>query len=499
MSNREIQLAWDYHDRTKHSEWSIRANAYGLDWDNKPLPFKIYETIEPIPLPRQAEQTGVAALSAIAQPSAPRDRDSTPNLADLARILYFSAGITKLKQYPGGEILFRAASCTGALYEIDLYIVAGELPDLPAGIYHFEPQDFSLRRLRVGDFRGALVHATGDEPAVAHAPLTIVCSGTYWRNAWKYRTRTYRHFGWDNGTLLSNLLGVSTALGLPTRVVCGFVDDQVNRLLDLETRREVAFSMVPIGQSVAVAATNTDFPALNYPTAKLSSHEIDYPELSEIHAASSLNSEQEARLWRSSVSSVIKPEASNEDGPRDLIEQVILRRGSSRRFKREAITVDQLMIMLRASTRGIDADFLEKATDQLNELYLIVNAVDGLTAGSYFYRRGEDKLELLQEGDFRSRAQHLGLQQALPGDASVAVFLMADLKPIFARLGNRGYRAVQLEAGIIGGRLYLSAYAQRLGATGLTFFDDDVTAFFSPHAAGKSAIFLMALGKGSKS
>ena len=37
--------------------------------------------------------------------------------------------------------------------------------------------------------------------------------------------------------------------------------------------------------------------------------------------------------------------------------------------------------------------------------------------------------------------------------------------------------------------------AWRLGATGLTFFDDDVTAFFSPHAAGKSVMFLIALGQ----
>jgi hypothetical protein len=43
--------------------------------------------------------------------------------------------------------------------------------------------------------------------------------------------------------------------------------------------------------------------------------------------------------------------------------------------------------------------------------------------------------------------------------------------------------------------MYLAAYAERLGATGLTFFDDDVTHFFSPHAIGKSAIFLFAIGK----
>ncbi|MFQ5873270.1 MAG: hypothetical protein ACE5JL_05665 [Dehalococcoidia bacterium] len=72
------------------------------------------------------------------------------------------------------------------------------------------------------------------------------------------------------------------------------------------------------------------------------------------------------------------------------------------------------------------------------------------------------------------------------------------MDPVLERYGNRGYRMAQLEGGIIGGRLYLAAYAQRLGASGLTFFDDDVTEFFSPSARGKSVMFLMALGKSAR-
>ena len=72
------------------------------------------------------------------------------------------------------------------------------------------------------------------------------------------------------------------------------------------------------------------------------------------------------------------------------------------------------------------------------------------------------------------------------------------MKRALERFGNRGYRAAQLEAAIMGGKLYLAAYAQRLGASGLTFFDDDVTEFFSPDAAGKSVMFLIALGKSVK-
>src|SRR5271169_1819545 len=247
MKNRDLTATWEYHDRTKHTSWSIRNNPHFLDWPNRPLPFKIYPTLEPFPLPRDVPQTGVAALSAISQSVVSSSTNSIPDLQDLARILYFSAGITKQREHPGGEIYFRAAACTGALYEIELYVVTGDLPGLDAGVYHFNPADVALRPLRNGDFRGNLAQATAMEPAVAHAPATIVCTGTYWRNAWKYQARTYRHFGWDNGTLLANMLAVSAASGLPAKIVLGFVDAEVNRLLDLETRREVSLCLVPIG------------------------------------------------------------------------------------------------------------------------------------------------------------------------------------------------------------------------------------------------------------
>ena len=104
MNNREIQAAWKYHDDTKHSYWSIRSHPHFLDWANRPLPFKIYPKIEPLPLPRDFPQTGVAALSAISQREPASRIESVPGLQDLARILYLSAGITKQRAYPGGEI-----------------------------------------------------------------------------------------------------------------------------------------------------------------------------------------------------------------------------------------------------------------------------------------------------------------------------------------------------------------------------------------------------------
>ena len=100
----------------------------------------------------------------------------------------------------------------------------------------------------------------------------------------------------------------------------------------------------------------------------------------------------------------------------------------------------------------------------------------------------------MRAGEFRREAGFLALGQDLAADAAANVYSMLDLADVVDRLGNRGYRAAQLEGGIMGGRMYLAAYAQGFGATGLTFFDDHVTEFFSPHAAGKSVMFLTALG-----
>src|SRR5271166_5984334 len=507
MNNPDIQAAWKYHDGTKHSNWSIRNNPHFLVWANRPQPFKIYPKIEPFFLPRDVPQTGVAALSAISEPVPSSRVDSVPELPDLARILYFSAGITKQRTSPGGAVYFRAAACTGALYEIELYAVTGDLEDLDAGVYHFNPADVSLRLLRKGDFRGNLAQATALAPAVVGAPVTIICTGTYWRNAWKYQARTYRHFGWDNGTLLANMLAVSAASGLPAEIVLGFLDADVNRVLDLDTRHEVSLCLVPIG---CVPGGSPPAPreaaALGLETVPLSQHEVEYPAMLQMHDASSLETEEEVRQWRERRSAVtsfapvgeeirFRP-LSEEEQPKDMIEQVILRRGSTRTFDKAAsITLSQLSTILDCATRGVPADFVEPPGSQLNDLYLLVHSVQGLRPGAYFFQHDRNTLEVLKPGDFRAVAYHLGLDQELPADACVAIFFHADLERILEQYGNRGYRAVQLEAGVIGGRMYLAAYAQRLGSTGLTFFDDDVTAFFSPHAKGKSAIFLLAIGK----
>ncbi len=133
----------------------------------------------------------------------------------------------------------------------------------------------------------------------------------------------------------------------------------------------------------------------------------------------------------------------------------------------------------------------------LVDLHVIVNAVEGVPSGAYVYWPGRG-LEIVRAGELRREAAYLTLEQALGGDAAATIFFLAPLDAIVAAWGERGYRLANLEAGLAGGRAYLAAYALGFGASGLTFYDTEVVRFFAPHAAGRDAIFVTALGHGAR-
>lgn len=505
--NRDTEATWRYHNLTKHSYQSIRADRHYLDWSNQPSPFKIYPDIEPIPLPRALVQTLAPALSVITSPEVKAKDDGKIDLARLASVLYYSAGVTKHKTYAGGELYFRAAACAGALYPVETYVVCGDLEGLSAGVYHFSPGDFALRKLRDGDLRSTLSRATANEPHISAAPVILIFTAISWRSTWKYRDRAYRYHFWDNGMIAANALALAAAHDLPATVSMGFVESELNKLVGIDGEQEIALSLLPLGSlraSLPDCPSIEDLPDINFEVIPLSSSPVDYPSISEMHRASSLTGRDEVREWReaprgSPSSEMIGEEFQLEpppdsDLPGETIEDVIQRRASTRRFAHKQLPFADLSAIIDRATRGIPVDFSQADRNPLNDIYIIVNRVEGLPPGAYFYRLENRSLELLKPGDFSKQSAYLTLGQDLGGDASATFFFMADLKLLLEAYGNRGYRAAQMEAGIIGGKMYLASYALKRGATGLTFFDDDVTEFFSPHAANKNCIFVISIG-----
>ena len=476
------------HERTKHTWARILAESHGLDWGNHPLPFKIYPDLEPLWLPRELPESSVPATEVLAGPvSAPA---SALDLAGLARLLFFSAGVTRILH----DVLFRAAPSAGALYPTELYAVCGPLGDLPAGVYHFEPAEFALRRLRDGDFRARLAGSAA-EPAIARMPLCLVVTGIPWRTTWKYRQRGWRHLFWDAGAIVANLLAVAAAAGWGARVLLGFVDEEVSGLVGIGEPEEYPLALVTVeAPAVAEPAGSRPLGPISPRTWPLSRSPRRYPLLTAAQRAGELASAAAVTAWRNQASrlpaqpatrSLSAGDADQARAATDTIEAVILRRGSTRRFARDPLPRSALRWAMATATRPVPGDFVPSRATLL-EHFVAVHAVDGLTPGAF--RWSQRDFQLLRAGAERRRTRSLCLGQDLCGESAATVFHCARLEPILQALGARGYRAAQLEGGVAAERLQLAAFTLGFGATGVTFLDDDVSAFFGTSAAPMLAV-----------
>ena len=233
-----------------------------------------------------------AILNAATPSAAPLD------MAAISQLLHYTAGLIKKRDLPvAGEVHYRAAASAGALYPIELYLVCGEIDGLNHGVYHYCPADNALIKLREGDFRGNLAAAAADE-SLASTPAIVVSTAVFWRTAWKYRTRGYRYCFWDNGTILSNLLASANSQGQPARVLAGFVDADVDKLLGVDSEQEASTCLVALGQGfgakpyVVKALEEIDKGDICFSEA------VSYPESEILHAQSCLSSADEVRDWR---------------------------------------------------------------------------------------------------------------------------------------------------------------------------------------------------------
>lgn len=490
-----------------------------INLDNKPPLYKVYPGLRAISLPNVAEQPGpqMPALAAIRGDNA-AEQSGPLTLEKLTSLLYHSAAVIRRRQLQDGEVHYRAAASAGALYPTEIYVMCGDLEGLRAGVYHFNPRDCTLARLRNGDLRRWVASAVGDHSAY---PATLVFTTVFWRSAWKYRERGYRYCYWDLGTVGANLLATANAESVPVKLNFGFVDRMLTGYFGIDGVAEAPSLVASIGTADGMLPDGPgDVPgALPQESNDLNAGAIEYPMSAAAHEASPLRTHEELTSWNRAVVDSSQSEKDELDGPGETfrplrsgvdgtfdsdidlkalasapLSDCIRLRGSTRRFSRDAMPWEAFRSVVDAAASAISAPGFEGGYGSALGLYFIVNAVEGLEPGAYYYNPFYNGLRLLKAGDFREMAGHLGFEQALPADAAAVAFITADLNAIDQALGARGYRTAQTIAGIIGGRLYLGMHALGLGATGLTFYDDSVTEFFSPHAARQSAVFVVPMG-----
>jgi SagB-type dehydrogenase family enzyme len=466
-----------------------------MDPANRPSPFKRYRRLQRQPLPTDLDPpadapSALEVLSGHLPPITPTALDP----AVLARLLFFSAGVTRYTNEGQRRSWFRASASAGNLHPLELYVACGALSGLDGGLYHFDPDSFALAHLRPVDVRAHLARAAGD-PALTTTAVLIVITGIPWRTTWKYAERGWRHLFWDAGSLLANLMAVAAAHGLPARLVLGFVDREVSHILGIDGTAECPLAVVAVGEPADQGETTaepSELDELRLAVEPLSTRPLEFPLVTDAQHAINLDAADALANWRHACTSdhgrCYQPAAPGTlDVPdhgesAEPIETLILRRGSTRLMARRTVPSVALTWVLSAATRPVPADAIAAGHTLLTH-DLAIHGVEGYAPGLYQWAAGTlADHKASAENETRDLATYLCLGQPLGGDSAYTVFESADLDAILDTLGPRGYRAAHLEAGIVNGRLLLASHALGQGATGLTFFDDEVRAAFATHA-----------------
>src|SRR5579863_10149689 len=256
--NKDTERLFAYHQATKHTYHSVRANARYLDWHNQPDPFRTYEGIPAILLPPDPgfPNTGTfAAMAGLAEKIKPPSEDASErgeeiqlDLNWLSSFLWHSMAVSAWKKVPGtgARYSLRVNPSSGNLHPTEIYIALRAFAGLEDGLYHYRADRHTLEARSCGGWTHHLARAL-EIPWASESPLIVGLTSVFWREAWKYGDRAYRYCCHDLGHAIMSALLAACALGLPGGAVAHFSDLRLARAIGLAESDEapMAFLVFP--------------------------------------------------------------------------------------------------------------------------------------------------------------------------------------------------------------------------------------------------------------
>jgi SagB-type dehydrogenase family enzyme len=204
--------------------------------------------VEPIPmdedwikLPEPEYSSDVSIEETLLSRRSTREYKNEPlTLKEISQLLWAAQGITD----PDG---LRTAPSAGALYPLEVYVIAGDVEKLTDGIYKYDPFKHAIEKMFKGDIRPELAEVALKQTFIQEAPLNIVITGVYDRTTWKYGERGVRYVHMEAGHAAENLCLQATALDLGLVTVGAFHDDEVKELLNLGVLENPLY-IIPVGR-----------------------------------------------------------------------------------------------------------------------------------------------------------------------------------------------------------------------------------------------------------
>lgn len=529
---------YNYHQRTKHTFEKLFADNRRLDWNNEPNPFRVYAGANVVSLSRSMVATDNRLFDLLlpgwnqSQGSEAIGKLASLDAATLSTLLFHTCAISAWKAIGSTDHRWalRVNASSGNLHPTETHVLIAGVDGIEPGAYHYRVDRHELeQRCTSTEPMRQVWQLSGGE--LEELPPLIICfNSIIWRECWKYLERGFRYCQHDMGHVLGSLMVASADLGLSLDIRALFCDALISATLGLDGSDECPYLVIGVRGNSLSAAKNSDAPAQWIGTANsISAAEISYDIIKKVRSATCM-SESQVEAARQRVESGQHRRSLENTRPATLVtcaDDVIAQVAAGHaqrsaadesvqttvRRRRSAVDMDgrrrmllaDLSLILAGATRGVNADFLARISDEsarnneecgayFVDLYVYAHRISGLESGLYFWDRARQALVALAHTDQREVAKQASCFQDIAADGCLTLSMVANLKNANEIFGERAYRLVHYEAGIIGQLLYLGATALGYDATGIGCFVDDAINNYLVLPAGTEVIYNFCIG-----
>lgn len=396
-----------------------------------------------------------------AGPQAPRRLDP----AGVSALLHHTCGIARQELGPRAEWPYhRMVPSARCLFPTELHCWIPSTDGLPGGIHVYDPAHHALVPVRRGDVFDALNDAVAAD--LDGATCVLALSSVFARTAFRYGSYAYRLCTQEAGLVAGNALLVAGSLGMQGQVHYQFQAEALERLLGVRWPDEGVMSVVAMYPWQGAGRRRVRL--LRAPTGP---DRIDLapaavvPPLDRRECADLIELDAAGRApgGPALLSTRAEPPPPGDGGPDAELAETLRRRWSgSPTFAPVARSLPSAAIN-RIARYALDAhgsDVVAEGAAPPVDCYLWMVAVDGAEPGVYQLSGGL----LWWHGPADTLAAALPTTNVDHRSANALVYLVVDAVAASDTLGDRSFRILHQEAGIVAQRICVAAATESLAA-----------------------------------
>jgi len=489
MKNRHLQIGANFLNKSLLDIASLRREkSASHNKEEEPLPFKVYQQTDLYQLHQMPPLVlGDARWSFEEFRQGCSSMQSAPkpdglDLETASTLLYYTYGFSRHDLGSGVIWPFhRFVPSARCYFPAELYVWLPQTDYLPAGIYHYDNLHHSLALLRQGDYRDILSQALDAD--LDSCLCILLISALFWKNAFCYLNFSYRLCTQEAGLVTSNALIVAGTLGFSTHVHYQFLDQSLNRLLGFEPDEESLLSVVPLytgsnqrvrrlGRRTIEQSLSETIAPISLPYVKTSSFDRELCTLLTEIDQHSFHEDSAEIITETDVPSPRCLTTEERVAPSALLPQEMeLAEALYRRNSGDvdftplcvAITQGAFWEIVRYGLSAYTSNLQYPPSPPRLELYIVIQHVEGMDKGLYRLCAGCGMLHVIERGDLSMQVQALGTKGNINyTSANMICYLVGDYQAVSSLFGNRAYRILHLEAGLIGQRIAVMSACQSL-------------------------------------